>query len=115
MITLSTHTSAPSKKAVVRSQSMLSRVEAQPPMNNAISSVRAVQSAAPVPTALPSGLFGSTAEMPIATPSVVRSNSVPSPASTPPNTPPQEMRIPAKGSTPRSTTTLRSTAIAVSL
>src|SRR4051812_14338864 len=94
---LSTHTSTPSNMAVVRSHSMLRRVEAQPAMNSAISSDRPVQMAAPVPSASPSGLRGSVAEIPMARPRLESSMSTPTPASTPPNTPPQEIFIPSKG------------------
>src|SRR4051812_39080471 len=96
---LSTHTSAPSNAPAALSNTIPRRVAAIPPTNSAMSNDRPLHIAAPVPNVPASVCLGSIAEMPIASPSVVRNSSVPITVSTPAHIPPHEIRNPDSGAT----------------
>jgi hypothetical protein len=94
-IRLTTQTSTPSKKPVVRSMIAPTRVATSPPMNKAINSCKAPQIMAPVPKAPGSVLPGSMAVTPMARPSAANNMLTPMATNTPANTPPQETFIPS--------------------
>ena len=94
-IRLTTQTSTPSKKPVVRSMIAPTRVATMPPTNSASRSCSPPQMAAPIPTVTGSVTPGLTAETPMATPSDASSMLTPIATSTPAKTPPHDTFIPS--------------------